>query len=553
MEKKNDTKVTMFKHYTDVYRWTKESDKFITVLQGGTSSGKTIAILQRLCHLALEDPACIIHVVAQDFPNLRDGALADFKSMVTESEILQFTLKNASLVRGPYIFKNGSKIVFVNYKNEYKARSGKRDYLFINEAQGVSWPIAQNLIDRTKKKVFLDYNPSAKFWVHHEILGKEIYSERAKLIISNSTHNSAVPESIRMTVENMRKEYLRTGTTSAKNRYKVMGLGLTGVSEGAVFDHVQYCKFFPINAKHVIYGLDFGFVNNNTALVKIGVYNNAIYGKELLYQQRLNSWELPEMFKLMGISKEQLIVADSANEEAIINLRRKGYNVKPAKKGHGSINAGIDLIKSMPLYITYDSVNWIHEVEGYVYKRDNNGMFTNNPIDSYNDCFVAGTMVTTILGQKPIETIEVGEYVLTSEGYEKVLHTWKNGIKEVSKYTLKYADREVVLTCTDKHKIKTTKGFKKISNLKKGDILYLLNDYDTYESVLLNIKREYVGKREVFDLMIENHHEYFVDNQLVANCHDAARYCYVELFGLSNVRKSLSKGSTKYQRRYATV
>jgi phage terminase large subunit len=278
---------TLFEIYTDVYYWLKESDKFITVMQGGTSSGKTIAILQRICHIAIEDPGCTIHVVAQDFPNLRDGALADFKNLISSSDLLSYALVNPNLLRGPYLFKNGTKLVFVSYKTEYKARSGKRDYLFINECQGVSWPIALNLVDRTKKKVFLDYNPSAKFWVHHEILGNAQNSLRAKLIISNSSHNTALPESIKQTVANMKHEYLRTGTTSARNRWKVMGLGLTGVAEGAVFTHIQYTHFFPLNAKGVIYGLDFGFTNNNTALVKIGVFNNAIYGKEILYEQRL--------------------------------------------------------------------------------------------------------------------------------------------------------------------------------------------------------------------------------------------------------------------------
>jgi hypothetical protein len=224
----------------------------------------------------------------------------------------------------------------------------------------------------------------------------------------------------------------------------------------------------------------------------------------------------------------------------------------PAKKGAGSVAAGIELINSKPLYITYDSVNWINEVESYVYKKDINGKFTNNPIDQFCDCFVAGSMVTTMKGQKPIETIEVGEFVLTSQGLQPVVHTWKNGIKEVSKYTLDYGNKKIVLTCTDKHKIKTTKGFKKISTLKKGDILYVLNEHDTHELVLLNITREYIGEREVFDLMVENHHEYFVENQLVSNCHDAARYCYVELFGLRNVRAAKAV-RTGFQRRVISI
>ena len=112
----------------------------IFVNQGGTSSGKTYCIMQVLFDLACSEANQIITVVGQDLPNLKAGALRDAKMIrAGESGLMQFFKINES--SSQLIGLNGSIIEFKSYQNEQDARSGKRDYLFVNEANGVPYPI----------------------------------------------------------------------------------------------------------------------------------------------------------------------------------------------------------------------------------------------------------------------------------------------------------------------------------------------------------------------------------------------------------------------------
>jgi phage terminase large subunit len=452
------------------------------------NSSKTYSIMQLICKLCIEN-RYTVHIVSEDFPALYVGAIADLKALILDSEILRASLVNPSLDKGPFKFRNGSVIIFKTVSSAHDAKVGKRDILFINEAQSLPWDRADELISRTKERVFIDYNPNARFWVHSMLAGRE----DVKFIISNFSNNKFCPPKTIQQIMRWKRLYDMNPTTFNKNKWFVMGLGLTGTVEGVVFDDVLMCTFFPLAAKHVIYGLDFGFNRNHTALVKLGVYNKAVYGKEILYEQRLNSFQLADKLVSLGITKEDKIIADPANDEAITILQRKGFNIVPAKKGNDSIKAGIELIQSMPLYVTYDSTNWLTEAQNYKYKKDKNGHFTSTPIDDFNDCFVAGTKVLTITGPKPIETIQIGEQVLTSEGYNTVVHTWDNGIREVSEYTLIFEDREIVVTCTDKHKIKTSKGWKQIQELQEQDILYLCKDSTERSSCYTQTKDISIG------------------------------------------------------------
>ena len=143
------------------------------VNQGGTSSGKTYTIMQRLIVLSFEHPMAIITVCGQDLPNLKVGAMRDLDTILhTRAELLDWFKNNKS--DSSYRGKNGSIIEFKSYQDAQDAKNGKRDYLFVNEANGVPYEVFWQLAIRTRKQVFIDYNPSARFWVHNNIIGRMI-------------------------------------------------------------------------------------------------------------------------------------------------------------------------------------------------------------------------------------------------------------------------------------------------------------------------------------------------------------------------------------------
>ena len=157
----------------------------IVVNQGGTSSGKTYAILQVLMLYAVAQRRKVITVVGQDIPNLKSGALRDAMKITDESDTLKNAILSYNKSERVFQFRNGSIIEFRSYADPQDAKSGKRDYLFINEANGISWDIYQELSLRTKTRVYIDYNPNAEFWVHDRLIGRK----HVQLIISDHRHN----------------------------------------------------------------------------------------------------------------------------------------------------------------------------------------------------------------------------------------------------------------------------------------------------------------------------------------------------------------------------
>ena len=343
----------------------------VIVNQGGTSSGKTYSILQVLCLKAIEQPDQVISVVGQDVPNLKSGALRDMQSIVASSTDIQSWIKGYNASDRIFTFHNGSIIEFKSYQDSQDAKSGKRDYFFLNEANGISFEIYSELAMRTKKKVFVDYNPNARFWVHEKLIGKE----GTELIISDHRHNPFLPEIIRKKIEALRND--------DEELWKVYARGMTGKIEGLIYRNWGTIGTIPHEAQLIGMGLDFGFTNDPTACVLVYRYNGELIIDELLYHKGYTNQDIGQFFTQAGINKTVPIIADSAEPKSIEELRRMGWRIEGANKGKDSILNGIDILKRFRFNVTTRSSNLIKELNAYKWK-EKDGNATNVPIDSFN-------------------------------------------------------------------------------------------------------------------------------------------------------------------------
>jgi hypothetical protein len=174
----------------------------------------------------------------------------------------------------------------------------------------------------------------------------------------------------------------------------------------------------------------------------------------------------------LGVDRYTSIVADSAEMKSNDELLVEGWRIIDAKKGADSIVYGISRMQELELRITARSLNLINEFRKYTWATDRDGNAINKPIDAYNHCFTGDTLVTTIKGDIPIKDIKIGDLVLTSQGYRRVLKKFNNGVKQISKYSMQFDTFSVSLRSTKEHKVKTKEGWKEISKLKKNDVLY---------------------------------------------------------------------------------
>jgi phage terminase large subunit len=346
----------------------------IVVNQGGSSSGKTVCILQVLAIRAVQEPNSIITVVGQDIPNLKRGALRDFQQYVLSEPILAEQVANYNKSERIYTFKSGSIIEFESYDNEQDAKNGKRDYLFLNEAQGMSFEIYMQLHIRTKRQTFIDYNPSSEFWVHEKVL--VLPTDERRLLISDYRHNPFCPESIVRNIEALRDQ--------DEQLWKVYGRGMTGKIEGLIYTNWHLVDEMPDELERVK-GLDFGF-NHPTALLDVAVdeQNKAIYVDELVYESGLIPQELID--RMTSVVPTDTIYADAARPDTIEEIFRAGFNIHKADK---AVWDGIQKVKSYKIYITRKSTNVIKEIRSYKWKVDKNGKSLEEPVKFLDDAMDA--------------------------------------------------------------------------------------------------------------------------------------------------------------------
>jgi len=352
-----------------VFKHLENSDKRITIEQGGTRSGKTYNILLWLIFgYAFKNSGKTITICRKTYPSLRASAMRDFFDILKEHEIYNEEDHNKS--NSEYKLE-GNLFEFISLDQPQKVRGRKRDVLYINEANELYFEDWQQLIFRTTEKAILDYNPSDEF---HFIYEKIKPREDADFYITTYKDNPFLSVEIVNEIERLKN--------IDENYWNIYGLGQIGSSQALIF-RINECNTIPAEAKFLSYGMDFGFTNDPTTLVAIYQQGDNIYLKELLYQTGLTNRDIDEKLKFHEVERKELF-ADSAEPKSIEELYRMGWNIKPATKGQGSVNIGIDMMKRYQLHVTKDSVNMIKEFRNYKWQEDKNGNILNVPVDMFN-------------------------------------------------------------------------------------------------------------------------------------------------------------------------
>ncbi|MBT9164012.1 MAG: hypothetical protein DDT23_00001 [candidate division WS2 bacterium] len=134
-----------------------------------------------------------------------------------------------------------------------------------------------------------------------------------------------------------------------------------------------------------IYGLDWGFSNDYTALVKVLVDGNNLYCQELLYEVGMTNQDIANRMMELGIRKHyDEIWADSAEPKSIEEIYRYGFNIKGAPKGPGSVEYRHQKIRQYKLQVTEDSLNLIKSLRNFRYIEDKNGKLTDKTTHNYS-------------------------------------------------------------------------------------------------------------------------------------------------------------------------
>lgn len=342
------------------------------VIQGGTSAGKTYGIIPILIDKAIKNNRIKITVVAETLPAVKEGALDIFRQVMYDTNRWIEDNWNASSLT--YTFGSGSRMQFKSYDSVGKAKSsGKRDILFLNEANHIAFDIADALMIRSKE-TWIDFNPDNEFWVHTEVLPEP----NSEFLLLTYYDNEACPNE---TIEDLELKKQKALTSEYwANWCRVYIDGEIGNLEGVIFNNWKPIDDLPKEARLLGYGLDFGYSNDPTSIVEVYLYNGQRILNEICYQKGLSNSQISKY-----ITTKLPCYCDSAEPKSIDELKTYGVKAYAVTKGSDSINFGIQVMQEQDYLVTSKSVNLIKELRKYAWDKDKKtNEKLNKPIDNYN-------------------------------------------------------------------------------------------------------------------------------------------------------------------------
>ena len=351
---------------TKVFEELHNSDKRVNVFQGSSRASKTYNILIFFITKLLNEDNKTLSVVRKTLPALKGSVLRDLKEILLKFEVFDSTKWH----QADGYFELGTNIIeWFSVDDETKLRGRKRDYLFINEATEISYDEYVQLMLRTGDMCVLDLNPSLwKSWIY-DLEGQD----DVKYNITTYKDNPFLPQTQIEEIEKLKDR--------DPNLWRIFGLGQKGVPTKMVFTHQQLYTDLPQGAKLLGYGIDWGYSDPST-LVRVSKLDDNIFCEELLYLRNTTIPDFIYKIKDLELNLTDDFIADSANPQAIEELRRNGINCKPVKKN--SILHGIDLLKRNNLYIHTNSRHLQEELLSYIWKTDKNGNNLDEPVDTDN-------------------------------------------------------------------------------------------------------------------------------------------------------------------------
>ena len=145
----------------------------------------------------------------------------------------------------------------------------------------------------------------------------------------------------------------------------------------------------PEGVQLVGYGLDFGFAEDPSVLMRVWAHHNDLYLQELLFSTGLTNQDLAELMRELGVERQQVVRADSAEPKSIAEIRREGFLCIPSEKGPDYKRAAAKWLKSRQIHIVRGSTNAIREFPAWRWDKDRYGNTLPKPADGNDHCIDA--------------------------------------------------------------------------------------------------------------------------------------------------------------------
>lgn len=376
-------KIQVTRVYTELQKAVADGFTVISE-QGGTRSSKTYNTIIFLVMYLVARSGLLCSIVRKTRPSIKASCLRDFREIMQRLELWDDDAWRETDML--YTFPNGSQLEFFGADDQQKIRGRKRDILYCNEANELDLLEWKQLKMRTTRFSIVDYNPSMSddHWLNE--LNKD---PRTYFFKTTYKDNPFLEQTIIDEIESLKE--------SNASLWQVYGLGEQAQIEGLVFPSFIEVDEIPASARHRFIGMDFGFTNDPTAIVDVGIDGNDLYIDEVCYRTHMLTSDIIDELRPY---KDRKIDSESADQRLCTEIGRAGFNIFPVKKGQGSVEAGVLKMQSMRIHITRRSTNVRTEFKNYTFQQKKDGTFTNVPIDKYNHAIdaVRYVVLTEVMG-----------------------------------------------------------------------------------------------------------------------------------------------------------
>lgn len=368
-------KESLFNHL--IYKLQSVKTRFV-INYGGAGSSKSYTQTQHEIIKCLQRKEKLL-VIRKVNNTLKDSVISLFTTILNNWGLSELYNENKSL---QFIqFANGSQILFKGMDDPEKIKSiAGITRVWIEEASELTKDDFMQLNLRLRGaenlQMTLTFNPiDEEHWIKKHFFDNPEIGQRTTIIKTTYLDNKFIDEAY--------KQELESYKSFDKNYYKIYALGeWGGITEGRIFPIWEQVNEFP-EIDGYWYGLDFGFSNDPTSVVKTIRFKERIYLDEVIYRKGLSNSDIATLIKESGYRGEP-VICDSAEPKSIMELQHFGINAFGADKKPGSIMAGIDFLKRNKILVTSRSLNIIRENRYYQWKQDKNGNFINQPMDWMN-------------------------------------------------------------------------------------------------------------------------------------------------------------------------
>ena len=354
------------------------------VYYGGAGSGKSVFVTQKLLVKACNNKRKIL-VIRKYGTTLKDSVFQLFIDMLKKWGLYRYCKINLSSYT--ITLPNESIILFKGLDDSEKIKSiTDITDIWIEEATELSDDDFTQLDLRLRAKVdFLQlicsFNPVSKVnWVYRKWFESGTVYKNTMILHTTYKHNKFLP-----------KEYIEALQEKEKTNYtyyKIYALGEFCTLDKLIFTNWQEEEFDYTRIKGaLLVGLDFGFINDTSALVA------SIIDEEAKRIYIFNEWgdvgktnqELADVIKGLGFAKS-VIIADSAEQKSIEEIKRAGViKIRKSTKGKDSVMHGIQQLQNYMIIVHPKCRGIITEFENYAWKKDKaSGLYINEPVDMFN-------------------------------------------------------------------------------------------------------------------------------------------------------------------------